>query len=196
MLCAGSLLVLGACQPAWHRIPPPPATAPLRPAGHAPEIEKDPDSGVVLARSVLLHDGEGGSVRDGLEETFWGDGTPRSSRRFEIGVPAGTWLSWWPSGVLRSEQLHPADGSPGRLRFFHPSGELRAEGLAGGGGSRVGTWRFWRPDGSLEKTGAYRRGQEDGPWEFFDPAGGTVAKGSYEAGARVGVWTLDSEGEQ
>lgn len=186
--CLAFLLCLAACQPTGRYGLPAPKTPRL--AGHAVVETLDPGTAQVILRQVVLHDGEGGQRRDGLEESYWPDGSVRSERLFALEVPRGHWRSWWPNGALRSEQEHRADGAPSRLSFYHQDGSLQAQGECLGTGERTGEWRFFRPDGSLEKHGDYVGGQPHGQWVYLDPSGRVTAQGRLEAGQRVGRWSL------
>lgn len=182
------ILCLAACQPRGRYGLPVPKTPP--PAGHAVLETVNPGTSQVILRQVVLHDGQGGQVRDGLEESFWPDGGTRSERGFAREQPKGLWRSWWPNGVLRSEQRHRLDGSPSRLSFYRRDASLEAEGESMGLGQRTGDWRFYRPDGSLEKSGPYVGGQPHGHWVHRDRSGRVTAEGRYEHGQRVGHWSM------
>lgn len=187
--CFYLLGLVVSCQATW-RIQTPKTSLPSVPPGHRVEEQRDRETREILLRRVWFHDGDGLSVKDGLEESFYPGGEPRSRRRYALGVPSGHWQTFWPNGQLRSDQQHRPDGVASELRFFHPGGELQAHGLSMGDGKRVGPWRFLRPNGSLVKEGGYLGGLENGPWSFFDERGRLTAQGIFEAGIRVGAWDL------
>ncbi|MCB1166432.1 MAG: toxin-antitoxin system YwqK family antitoxin [Leptospiraceae bacterium] len=57
------------------------------------------------------------------------------------------------------------------VRQYYENGNLLLEGQMDGG-SRIGTWNWYAPDGkTLTTTGVYRNGRRDGLWKHFDDSG-------------------------
>ncbi len=53
-------------------------------------------------------------------------------------------------------------------------------------GRRVGTWRCWRPDGTLLIRAGYRAGRRHGPWTRWYRSGVLALRVPYEAGVAAG----------
>lgn len=48
------------------------------------------------------------------------------------------------------------------------------------GGEMDGTWEFFRRDGSLMRSGKFKRGKQVGMWRTFDRSGKVVKETSFE----------------
>lgn len=81
------------------------------------------------------------------------------------------------------------------LRTFHPNGALAAEGMvrattAARSTTPSGRWKYFSPDGHLERQGATKKGIPVGRWTTFHPNGAKATDGTYDArGFRTGIWT-------
>jgi antitoxin component YwqK of YwqJK toxin-antitoxin module len=47
------------------------------------------------------------------------------------------------------------------------------------GGEMHGTWEFFRKDGSLMRSGTFKRGKQVGTWRTFDRSGKVVKETSF-----------------
>jgi antitoxin component YwqK of YwqJK toxin-antitoxin module len=53
---------------------------------------------------------------------------------------------------------------------------------------KTGLWRWWHPNGELEREGVFSEDQAHGPWREYNRQGKLTLSGQYEHGDRVGVW--------
>lgn len=145
----------------------------------------DKHSGQVLSERVVALEPDGHTVKDGIQRTWYPDGSPRSERRFAVGEPAGVWRSWYPGGV--PEQEYEFADEPTPMRYWHPDGSPSAEGPARSG-VREGVWTYWYESGGLRQRGAYLGGLREGEWTLWYENGGLRSRGRYRGDQRVGAW--------
>ena len=149
----------------------------------------DRAQGVVGRRLPVLHYPDGRIVRDGLEEAWYEDGTPRLAQEWDMDRRVGITRRWGPDGTLLLE-VDRGDGvTPASMRFWHPNGVLSGEGL-GVGGVKIGPWKTWHDNGVQRSEGAYLEGIKEGAWSFWDEFGRLTARGEFKGGQRVGAWEL------
>lgn len=95
---------------------------------------------------------EEGFFRNGVRHgawTFYYDGAPRARGRFERNRRVGPWVEYHPNGQKRAEGPYVWCEEPPEVQVTHlpPSGQRNYRRPAPKG-CRVGTWTFWRSDGS------------------------------------------------
>ncbi len=186
-LAALALLLAGcASAPRGILLPPPEVGARPEPRTFT---TRDPDTGELIRRWTVIVHPDGRRVRQGVEERWWPDGTPRARRRFDNDRPVGEWRSWHEDGALRSEYRYPNPAQSATMTFYHPTGEKSAEGPAVDG-VREGEWTYWYPSGTVRQRGTYEKGRKRGAWELFHPGGSLQARGRFEDDRRVGKWEL------
>lgn len=185
LLAPIALGALGGCllQRAGPEVPARGVAAP--PPEHQVRRTVDKHTKQVLSERVVAVEPDGRTVKDGLQRTWYPDGSPRSERRFAAGEPAGVWRSWYQNGVL--EQEYEFSDEPTTMRYYHPDGALSAEGPARRG-VREGEWSYWYPSGVLRQRGGYLGGLREGEWTLFYENGGLRSRGPYRADERVGTW--------
>ena len=87
-----------------------------------------------------------------------------------------------PTGTTRRE------GAPARIS--DPSWELVSHAAqVAHAGRRVGTWRTWHEDGSLESAGPYRAGQRHGHFRTWRKTGSLEREGEFVEDREHGQWT-------
>lgn len=140
---------------------------------------------VLEDRTIVLVDGvEVGS--EGVQRTYYPDGSPETLRSFANGKPTGIWWSWWATGALRSAYVFDPKRAT-RMTWWHANGFTASDGYARNG-SRVGPWRFWYENGELESEGEFVGGRRQGAWTFYDEEGEWVERGRFVRGVRAGEW--------
>ena len=53
---------------------------------------------------------------------------------------------------------------------------------------RVGRWRWWHPNGQIEREGDFELGEAHGIWRQYNHEGKLTLEGTYERGKRIGLW--------
>ena len=53
---------------------------------------------------------------------------------------------------------------------------------------KMGTWRWWHPNGELERAGQFLEDKAHGSWHEYNRQGKLTLSGEYEYGKRVGIW--------
>ncbi|MCA9001008.1 MAG: hypothetical protein KDB61_03725, partial [Planctomycetes bacterium] len=152
-----------------------------RPEGPGERVLRNSDGQVVQTVQYWV-DARGHETRNGVEETFWPDGSLKAHREFAHGTPMGHWVTYWPDGQVRSDhRLDPEQATP--MVFFYSTGAKSAEGKAVAG-RREGEWTYWHPSGQVSEQGSYERGQRQGLWSFHDE-NGAITQVRFDGGARV-----------
>lgn len=54
---------------------------------------------------------------------------------------------------------------------------------------KVGAWRWWHPNGKLEREGQFDEDQAHGSWQEYNREGKLILSGEYDRGKRVGLWS-------
>ena len=98
------------------------------------------------------------------------------STKGSLHIPLGTTL---PRSVvkklIRARLNNIAEVTNGRRYEFYDNGVLKAEGSMKNG-ELHGTWRWFRTDGSLMRTGSFQSGVATGEWTTVDRAGRVVRR--------------------
>jgi uncharacterized protein YdhG (YjbR/CyaY superfamily) len=98
------------------------------------------------------------------------------STKGSLHIPLGTTL---PRAVvkklLRVRMNIISDVANGTRYEFYDNGQVKAEGPMKDGDLH-GAWRWYRADGSLMRTGSFRRGVATGEWTTFDRTGRVVRR--------------------
>jgi len=101
------------------------------------------------------------------------------------------------NGVLSAEGITDMEGKRnGKWKEFYETGELKAEGTYKNS-ARVGDWKYYFPDKSIEVVGSYnQRGEKTGEWQWFYPNQQLMMTENYEDGVLEGeYWEYDEEGK-
>lgn len=154
----------------------------------------------------LVTDTEEAVVLD-LRNTYYHDGSIRSSGGYVDGKKEGTHRIYNPDGTLSGGELYKggikvgeglvdAQGRyQGQWKLYHDSGELRAEG-AYENSNRTGDWIFYHKNGKVEHRGKYVNGLPHGLWKWFYENGNLRREETYKRGKEEGIVTeYNEEGE-
>lgn len=162
---------------------------------HYPSERPDRDVGQLQREWGTRLYPTGKVVQHGPDRAWWPDGTPRSERFFELGVPVGSWTRWHEDGSKSFETTFAAVDAPRTTTFWHANGVKAGAGPVVAG-IRHGTWTLWHENGDVAERGEYVDGEREGIWTLWYPGGAKRAEGEYAEDERVGTWTLwDEHGE-
>lgn len=153
-------------------------------------------------------------VRDGPYLRITGSGDVLVRAEYDHGDLDGEWQSWDRSGrvVIRTDASYVAGRLDGEyVREAERNKESRrvfetqyVDGVQDGAelghyedgrdehqgqvedGMKVGEWKFWHPNGALQRVEHWRAGLLDGPYEVRDPKGGLLESGVYDMGRATG----------
>ncbi len=53
---------------------------------------------------------------------------------------------------------------------------------------KMGAWRWWHPNGELEREGQFDEDQAHGSWQEYNREGKLILSGEYDRGKRIGLW--------
>ena len=53
---------------------------------------------------------------------------------------------------------------------------------------KIGAWRWWHPNGKLEREGQFNEDQAHGSWQEYNREGKLILSGEYDRGKRMGLW--------
>lgn len=149
-------------------------------------VVRDPETKQLLVDKRRIYVGDRGFMNDGLQRTWYPNGSPKAFREYVNGEPSGYWLTWWATGLLQSSYVFDL-GRETPMVWWHANGITASEGLARNG-QRVGRWVYRSENGVLESEGSYAGGERDGPWTFYGEDGEWAERGRYRMGERIGDW--------
>jgi antitoxin component YwqK of YwqJK toxin-antitoxin module len=146
--------------------------------------------------------------REGMWLLFNSDGSIKGFGPYVGGAKNGAWVEFWPSGeqwrvvtYIDDFEDNPEAGTCDRMGgAWVPDPQQRALGCqvcksaADDEDSPIlqlkyGVWRWWHPNGQLEKQGQLVADQRTGPWSFWYDNGQEMLAGSFVADREVGRWT-------
>lgn len=102
------------------------------------------------------------------------------------------WLSYDPSGQLKSQDTYKNDVRQGRALVYHENGEISEE-TTYVDGERHGEWKRYYPDGQLMAKGTFEHGERVGEYLKNYPNGKTWVKGEYIDGFKESTWIYGNE---
>lgn len=102
------------------------------------------------------------------------------------------WLSYDPSGQLKSQDTYKNDVRQGRALVYHENGEISEE-TTYVDGERHGEWKRYYPDGQLMAQGTFENGERVGEYLKNYPNGKTWVKGEYIDGFKESTWIYGNE---
>lgn len=83
------------------------------------------------------------------------NGNYLSIQEYEDGVGNGKWVNYYEDGTLKEIGTYNNNLVEGPIVQFHPNGNKKAEGNYKHWRKKVGTWKYYDPNGSLIETKTY-----------------------------------------
>ncbi len=123
---------------------------------------------------VLVRDSEESIILD-IRNTFYSDGTVKSSGGYVDGKKEGTHRIYDEEGEIASGQIFDR-------------GTLTGEGLVDRPGNFQGDWKLYFESGELLAKGAYLNSERTGEWVFYFKNGKIEHRGKYDEGLPQGDW--------
>lgn len=102
------------------------------------------------------------------------------------------WLSYEPTGRLKSSDTYENDVLNGRSVVYHQNGEVSEE-TTYVDGERHGEWKQYYPDGQLMASGTFENGDRVGEYLKNYPNGNVWVKGEYKNGFKESTWIYGNE---
>ncbi len=145
---------------------------------------------------------------------YYHTGKPREQGRYENGMKALRWTTWYLNGNKSAEENWARGKKNGQMRWWFESGALKVvgdfrddnragvwtaywsggrpawEGPYGLQGERTGEWRDYYADGTLKSAGPMKDDYENGLWTEYYDNGEKSGEGEYVDGKRQGKWRL------
>jgi antitoxin component YwqK of YwqJK toxin-antitoxin module len=119
-----------------------------------------------------------GDIRHGYFQSWFVSGMPQLVGRFDLGIPSGTWISFYPTGAISEYgKVLPRQGAEAVL-------VVRANGFDGWL-RRHGAWRQFWSDGQVKARGYYEDGLRSGEWREFTGVGELYSIAEYKAGKLI-----------
>lgn len=106
----------------------------------------------------------------------YANGQPRHRGSFHDSLPIGVHRFYDSTGAVISSVSYSSEG----IKI--------AEGIFTDEGFEQGPWKYFFPDGTVSKSGNYRKGKQLGIWKFYYPTGSLLQEGSYVNGKYSGIW--------
>lgn len=104
------------------------------------------------------------------------------------GVKDGPWKEFYADGQLRAEGMYRNGNRIGKWRFYHPNASLEQEGSYNNQGNTDGMWQWYYDDGLLLREENFLNGNSEGIFTEFDESGNPIIQGEYVEGMEEGFW--------
>ncbi|RKF20788.1 toxin-antitoxin system YwqK family antitoxin [Altericroceibacterium spongiae] len=127
--------------------------------------------------------------KDGLDRSFFPDGTLAEEEHWKEGALFGPYRSWFADGTLEQAWRYGRAGLEGLYRTYHPNGMLAAE-VHWRDGKRDGPYADYDRDGHPIEAGTYAMGHPDGPVTEWYASGAIKSTLLWKDGRRVGTARL------
>lgn len=110
------------------------------------------------------------------------------SKKREEYTTKGDWRIGWfrayhDNGNIWCEGFYPKEGRLEKLEMVYRSEMVGSIGVAYRDQIEDGEWKYWYPNGNLQRIEHYNLGAKDGQWEYFDSLG---------ISTRIEIWENDS----
>lgn len=107
------------------------------------------------------------------------------------GVKDGPWKEFYAEGQLRAEGMYSLGKRIGRWRFYHENGSVEQEGVYNNQGNPEGPWKWYYDNGTVLREESYRNGLSDGLYTEYDENGKVTTQGEYVDGLEEGFWKYE-----
>lgn len=115
-------------------------------------------------------------VKADIKTTYWSNGKIQFTGAFLEGIPVGIHKEYKNNGELELAKV------------YNEFGILTEQGLVNENGKRVGSWKFFYPNGELLAKGEYGNDKKQGKWEYFYKNNKKEQIGRYKNGKPEGTW--------
>ncbi len=95
----------------------------------------------------------------------------------------GWYRSYHANGNIKSEGFYPKEGRIERLSSNYISKVVGGIGMAYRDQIEDGEWKYWYPNGNLQRIEHYILGVKNGQWEYFDSTGALT---------KIEIWENDT----
>ncbi len=142
--------------------------------------------------------------RTGNWQEWYENGKPSGSGSYKDDEREGEWQLYWSSGEFwkKAEYISGIEQNSRYVECLERHGEWIEDPEERKVGCRVcrplengdiellndGEWRWWHPNGNLEKTGSYSLGEPSGHWNYYYDNGQIRLSGDYQNGIEEGRW--------
>ncbi len=142
---------------------------------------------------ILSASGQNRTDAKGLRQGKWtgtySNGALRYKGQFRNGTPVGTFLYYYPTGLLKAKMTYADNGHVARVITYHLNGKPMAQGKFIDR-KKDSIWRYYSDtDGKLVLEESFKKGIKDGPTIIYY---GTTGKPSelteYKNGRKNGRW--------
>lgn len=107
------------------------------------------------------------------------------------GIKDGLWKEFYIDGQLRSEGLYNFGKRVGKWRFYHQNGSIEQEGNYNNLGNTEGQWKWYFDNGTVLREESFRNGLADGLFSEYDESGKLIIQGEYADGLEEGFWKYE-----
>jgi uncharacterized protein len=107
------------------------------------------------------------------------------------GIRDGEWKEYYEDGTLRSEGMYSLGNRIGRWRFYHPNNSIEQEGNYNNQGNTEGPWKWYFDDGKVLREESFRNGLPEGLYTEYNEDGKVVVQGEYLDGLEEGFWKYE-----